>query len=159
MAKTYQSKSDLETIEIGKEFAEVLKIGDIVGFDGDLGAGKTEFIKGICKHLKVKDIVTSPTFSIVNNYLGSFTGKKIDVTHIDLYRINDPDELNEIGFDELIYNTDSLKFVEWYKNAGNRLPKLDYIVNIILSAEDMFHRQIVITKIDKPKDLQGQNYN
>ncbi len=151
MPKTYNSNSESETIEIGRDFAEVLRIGDTIGFEGDLGAGKTEFVKGVCKHLKVKDIITSPTFSIINNYLGDFNGDKIDVSHVDLYRIEKPDELDEIGFDELVYNKNSIKMIEWFENAGNRMPDLDYRVHIMLSDDHMDKRTIVITKNNKKK--------
>ena len=104
----YISNCENDTIKIAKEFAEKLKSGDVVTLDGDLGAGKTFFTSSLCKELGVKDIVQSPTFTIVNEYKSG----KIPVFHFDVYRISSPDDMYDIGFDEYLYS-DGISIVEW----------------------------------------------
>lgn len=103
------TNNDLETKKAGYEFAKTLKKGDIVTLDGDLGAGKTVFTKGICEYFNITDYVVSPTYTIVNEYKGD-----IDIFHFDIYRINDEEELYNIGFYEFLDN-DGIKIVEWAK--------------------------------------------
>ena len=104
----YISNCENDTIKIAKEFAGKLKSGDVVTLDGDLGAGKTFFTSSLCKELGVKDIVQSPTFTIVNEYKSG----KIPVFHFDVYRISSPDDMYDIGFDEYLYS-DGISIVEW----------------------------------------------
>jgi tRNA threonylcarbamoyladenosine biosynthesis protein TsaE len=115
------SNNEEDTIKIGETFAEKLKLGDIVALYGDLGAGKTEFIKGVCNYFEVKDIVTSPTFTIMNHYIGSYDGDELDIYHLDLYRIKSIEELENIGFSECIYSQDTIKLIEWAEKADNIL--------------------------------------
>ncbi|MBE7037293.1 MAG: tRNA (adenosine(37)-N6)-threonylcarbamoyltransferase complex ATPase subunit type 1 TsaE [Ruminococcaceae bacterium] len=104
----YISNCENDTINIAKEFAKSLKAGDVVTLDGDLGAGKTFFTSSLCKSLGVKDIVQSPTFTIVNEYRNG----NIPVFHFDVYRISSPDDMYDIGFDEYLYS-DGISIVEW----------------------------------------------
>ena len=92
----YTTNNEQETIVLGKKFAKELNLGDIVYLYGDLGSGKTEFIKGICEFFEVDDLVTSPTFTIMNKYMGELKNHEIPIFHIDLYRIEKNNELNEI---------------------------------------------------------------
>lgn len=117
------TQSEQETIDLGERFAGQLKMGDVVALFGDLGAGKTEFVKGICEHFHVEDIVSSPTFSVINQYSGDSHGEDIKIYHIDLYRIDSPKELSEIGFEECLGATDAIKLVEWAEKATEILPK------------------------------------
>lgn len=87
-------------------------------FEGDLGAGKTTFIKQICEHLNVTTSTSSPTFSIVNEYDREGGNR---VLHFDLYRIKHPEELVQIGWYDYI-NQGNLMFVEWPEMAGDYLP-------------------------------------
>ena len=96
-----------DTLNAGFEFAKTLKPGDIVTLDGDLGAGKTVFIKGICKFFNVTDYVVSPTYTIVNEYKGD-----MDIYHFDIYRIEEEEELYNIGFYEYLDN-EGIKIIEW----------------------------------------------
>ena len=89
------SKKSSDTFKLGKEFSEKLKRGDIVAFYGGLGVGKTVFIKGICKGLGVNNDVISPTFTIINEYNAG-----IKIFHIDFYRIDEVNELSELGIEE-----------------------------------------------------------
>ncbi|MBK8551672.1 MAG: tRNA (adenosine(37)-N6)-threonylcarbamoyltransferase complex ATPase subunit type 1 TsaE [Ignavibacteria bacterium] len=113
------SNSSEETISAGYEFAKNLKANDIVGLFGNLGSGKTQFVKGICKYFNVCDPVNSPTFIIVNEYKGidDRTGKTISINHFDLYRLKDTSELKEIGLDSYV-NDDSVCLIEWAEIAN-----------------------------------------
>lgn len=118
---TIKTKSFEETIKEGEKFAPSLKKGDIIGLDGNLGSGKTQFVKGICNFYKVKEQVHSPTFIIVNNYKGlDADGKEFDIFHFDLYRLNLVSELTTIGFEEYL-NTESIVLIEWSELAEKYL--------------------------------------
>ena len=115
-----------ETKEFAKEFAKTLKPGDIVTLDGDLGAGKTVFTKGICEYFYVIDYVVSPTYTIVNEYRGD-----IPIYHFDIYRLEEEEELYNIGFYEYL-NSDALVIVEWAEKIpeafyGYKLKKVQII--------------------------------
>ena len=117
MVKEYISKSRDETLEIAKEFAKNLSVGDIVLLNGDLGAGKTVFVKGVTDYFSNgKAVAVSPTFLIVNVYEIS-----PEIYHFDLYRINDVSELDAIGAEEYFYG-DGISFVEWPERASGMFP-------------------------------------
>lgn len=111
--KKFISKNQRQTNEIAKEFVKTLRVGDIVLLQGDLGAGKTTFVKGIVSALQGNpDEVTSPTFTILNEYdLPQFP-----IYHFDLYRLSSPNELYNIGYEEYFYG-DGVCFVEWPERA------------------------------------------
>lgn len=115
------TNNESETKKLGFEFAKTLKDGDIITLDGDLGAGKTVFTKGICEYFNVKDYVTSPTYTIVNEYKGDK-----DIFHFDIYRITDEEELYNIGFYEYL-ESKAIKIVEWAVN----IPEAFYGYNLI----------------------------
>jgi len=120
----YRSTSTKDTMRIAKDFAEELKPGRVIGLKGNLGTGKTQFVKGICEHFKVKEVVNSPTFILVNEYEGTDTDKKhFKIYHFDLYRINSAAELSVIGFDEYI-NKNSLVLIEWPELAAKYLNRV-----------------------------------
>lgn len=133
------------TVELGKEFAKGLKAGDIVSFIGDLGAGKTQFIKGICDYFRVDDVVSSPTFTIINHYHGENGNGDIEIYHIDLYRLNNTDQLNEIGFVDCLCEKNALKLIEWADKAEAKMPEASYTVQIISSDENENLREIFIS--------------
>lgn len=100
----------LEKIEIAaKKFIDLLKDRTVVAFHGNLGAGKTTFIKVVCKQLGVKENVSSPTFSIINQYTSA---NNKTIFHIDLYRVKDNEEAINAGVEECIYSGDTC-FIEW----------------------------------------------
>ena len=102
----------------------------MVAFYGELGAGKTEFIKGICAGFRVEEIVSSPTFTVVNQYEGvSRKEKPVTIFHVDLYRINSVAELREVGFEELIEDQQGVKLVEWAEYAVALLPPNRYDIH------------------------------
>lgn len=146
--ESYRSHSEEETLQLGAAFAERLKTQDVVMFYGDLGAGKTEFIKGISQYFNVEDIVSSPTFTVINQYTGE-TPDDDDVTiyHVDLYRIKSEEELNEIGFRDCMYSEDAIKLVEWSEHAGNIIPDVRWTVHITFDADNDNERIITIKHI------------
>lgn len=117
------SKSTEDTVKEGEKYASGIKAGELLGLEGDLGTGKTRFVKGICNYFKVREVVNSPTFIIVNEYRGiGQDGMEIKIYHFDLYRLNTPDELGTIGFDEYI-NGSSIVLIEWPEMAEEYLGK------------------------------------
>lgn len=111
------------TKEVALEFAEILKPGDVVALNGNLGSGKTFFVKAACSYFGV-DNVSSPSFAIVNTY----TGKQI-INHFDFYRIKKVEELYDIGFSEYL-SDDSISFIEWAEAFNELLPKSHYLVEL-----------------------------
>ena len=131
MITEFISKSYDETIKFAGEFAKTLKPGDIVLLDGDLGAGKTVFSKGVVSELSNNTIVAvSPTFVLVNVY-----DTEPKVFHFDLYRIADPSELDAIGAEEYFYG-DGVSLVEWPSRAEDMFPDTAIKVNITKVSDD-----------------------
>ncbi len=112
----YKTNSPEETHKVALELSKKLKIGDVVCLDGDLGVGKTMFTKGLSEGLGVTDYVTSPTYTIINRY-----DAPIPVFHIDAYRIDDVDEMYEIGFEDCL--SSGITVIEWSKIIEDILPK------------------------------------
>ena len=117
----FRSKSTTDTMKFAKEFAEKLKPGCVLGLKGNLGTGKTQFVKGICEYFDVKEVVNSPTFILVNEYEGTDgEAKHFRIYHFDLYRLNSAPELGVIGFDEYL-KPNSLVLIEWPEIAEKYL--------------------------------------
>lgn len=107
-----------ETRRLGERLGRLLKEGDIICLHGELGAGKTSFTQGIAKGLNVtKAFITSPTFVLVNEYKGALT-----LYHIDLYRLNNIDEIEDIGLTEYLKGK-GVTVIEWAEKAEGLLPK------------------------------------
>ncbi|MBP3581250.1 MAG: tRNA (adenosine(37)-N6)-threonylcarbamoyltransferase complex ATPase subunit type 1 TsaE [Clostridia bacterium] len=122
--------SENETLEVAAKFATTLSAGNIILLNGDLGAGKTVFTKGIVNALSNgKIIAVSPTFVIVNTY-----DTQPAINHFDLYRIEDVSELEAIGIEEYLYS-DAINIVEWSERAIELFPN-DSIVVEILKVDD-----------------------
>lgn len=134
----YTSTCEKDTFQLGVDLASDLRPGDTVAFYGDLGSGKTEFIKGICEGLNVEDLVSSPTFTIINQYTGVRADEtEIPVYHIDLYRIETEKELEDIGIGEILADPNSIKLVEWSEHECGTLPLQRYVVRFTpLDEED-----------------------
>lgn len=113
------SLSQKQTKEIAKEILSFIKKGDLVVLQGDLGAGKSVLTREILTLLGVKNKITSPTFTLVNEYFAP-SGHYY---HFDMYRLEDELEAVNIGFEEMIADKDSIKFVEWAEKVKNYLPK------------------------------------
>ena len=108
----YRSNSPLETEALGERLAAHLHPGDVIAYTGDLGAGKTAFTRGLARGLGVTDRVTSPTFTIVNEYEGG----RLPLFHFDLYRMDSPEELFDIGWEEYLARS-GVCAVEWSEHA------------------------------------------
>lgn len=106
-----------ETMLVGRALGSILKSGDVVCLSGDLGTGKTAFTNGIACALGIDDYITSPTFTIVNEYK-----TEVPLYHFDVYRIADPDEMYDIGFEEYLYG-DGVVVIEWAELIKDILPK------------------------------------
>ena len=104
----FLSNSVEDTRNFGKNFAKNIKSGQVFALNGEVGCGKTTFLRGVMEELSPEAVVSSPTFSVVNSYkCANFT-----VFHFDFYRIKNIDELFEIGFEEY-FSDDSVVFIEW----------------------------------------------
>lgn len=136
------SKSPDETKEIGIKLGRILKSGDVVGLFGNLGAGKTVLTKGIAKAfgLNEKEII-SPSFIIIAEY-----GTKPPLIHIDLYRIEKDNELNDLGIENLIGN-DNITIIEWAEKAKAYLT--DDIIKVFINYLDENNREIIIEGINE----------
>lgn len=116
MEQIFTSSSQQETEALGARLADQLAPGSAVAFFGDLGAGKTAFIRGLLRRLGYAGEVTSPTFAIVNEYRGG----RLDAAHFDMYRISGPDELYGTGFYDYLDGR-MLVLIEWSENIESVL--------------------------------------
>lgn len=114
---TYKTQSPSQTFQLGYALGRVLKAGDVVCLAGDLGAGKTLFTQGIAAGLGITAKVTSPTFAIIQVYEGP-----IFLFHIDLYRLDHPDDLIDIGFEEYMHPK-GITIIEWPDKFSEFLPE------------------------------------
>ena len=117
-----RSKSDLETQSLGKKFSRYIKPGNIFSLSGNLGSGKTTFMKGVLKGLEYEGEVTSPTYTLINEYRVNY-----NIIHIDCYREKDIQRWLNIGITDY-FNGDNILFIEWAENIKILLP--DYVKSI-----------------------------
>ena len=136
------SHSVSETEALGEALAKRLAAGDVIAYLGDLGAGKTAFTRGLAKGLGCTGRVTSPTFTIVNEYEG-----RIPLFHFDMYRLSDADELFDIGWDDYL-SRGGICAVEWSERITEELPRNTIIVTIRRSAENDDWRHITVEGVD-----------
>lgn len=112
----YRSASAEETESVGEQLAERLEPGSVIAFTGDLGAGKTAFVRGLARGLGIAERVTSPTFTIVNEYEEG----RLPLFHFDMYRLGSADELYDIGWEDYLAR-DGVCAVEWSENVAEAL--------------------------------------
>jgi tRNA threonylcarbamoyladenosine biosynthesis protein TsaE len=116
--ETLQSASEEHTTEIGRRLAAGLCGGDVVLLHGDLGAGKTALVKGLAEGLGIdRDQVSSPTFTLIQEYRGG----RLTLYHVDLYRLDDPREVADLGLEEIAAG--GVLAIEWAEKLGGALPK------------------------------------
>lgn len=116
---------------LGRELGRELRVGDVVLLHGDLGAGKTTLTQGIAAALGVSGVTQSPTFTLVTEHPATLAGgDQVTLYHLDLYRLDDPDALGDIGWDEMIAPIDGVTVVEWPERAGDWLPERYTLVSI-----------------------------
>lgn len=113
---TVITKSPEQTELLGKKLAELLRPGDVIAYYGDLGAGKTAFTRGLAAGLGIREAVTSPTYTIVNEYLSG----RMPLFHFDMYRLSSSDELFDIGWEDYLARG-GVCAVEWSENVADAL--------------------------------------
>ncbi len=137
MEKELTSRSEEETGRIARAFAETLKPGDIVCLKGDLGAGKTHFVKGMARAFDIpEEEVHSPTFTLINEYHGS-----LPLYHFDCYRMESVREAIEIGAEEYFYG-EGVSVIEWAERIEELIP--EHATWIIITAPEQAIRKFVI---------------
>ncbi len=136
MKKTIRTRNGEETRSAGASFARQLKPGTIVCMHGPLGAGKTTFIQGAAAFLGIREAVTSPTFTIASEYEGT-----IPLYHIDVYRIDSPEEFELLGFEEYLYGR-GITFIEWSEKVEDALPAS--LLHVTITIEEDGSRTILI---------------
>lgn len=115
------SHSPAQTERIGQRLGEHLRAGDLVLLLGDFGVGKTHLVKGVARGLGSTDLVTSPSFVLINEYRSGPQHRAMRIYHVDLYRIADPAELAGIGLEE-IWSSPAVCLIEWAEHAQDWLP-------------------------------------
>jgi tRNA threonylcarbamoyladenosine biosynthesis protein TsaE len=135
---TLETRTEPETVEAGEALGRTLKPGDVVLLFGELGAGKTAFVRGLARGIGANpDEVSSPTFTIVQEYLGT----SATLFHIDLYRL-EPPEVDDLGLDELI-SADGISAIEWAERWGGRP---DDAIEVRIEEADHEARRIQISR-------------
>ena len=144
MTKIYETNSEKETFDIGVKLGKIAVQGQIVCLDGDLGTGKTVISKGFANGLGVTTHVTSPTFTIINVY----DEGRLPFYHFDVYRIGDPYEMDEIGYDEYFFGS-GVTMVEWSKLIEELIPKNALRITVSKEIEKgLDYRQIIVEEIE-----------
>ncbi len=136
----YISKNEQDTINFAKDFASKLNKGDIVVLSGELGSGKTKFVQGVLEYFGLDSEISSPTFTIVNEY----SKNDINIYHFDVYRLADIDEFYAMGGDE--YFANGICLIEWGEMIESILPKHYTKITFRKSNDDVNYRELVIDK-------------
>lgn len=146
-------KSEFQTKEYARNFAKILNKGDIIVLSGDLGAGKTKFVEGILTFFELQNEISSPTFTIVNEYKND----KINIYHFDLYRLADIYEFENIGGEE--YFSKGICIFEWGELIEDILPDNYIKINFSKTDENPDYRKLEIEIIgDKYKDINFEDF-
>lgn len=138
---TYISKSEQDTINFAKDFAKDLKKGDIIVLTGELGSGKTKFTQGVLTYFGLENEISSPTFTIVNEYIKD----NINIYHFDVYRLEDIDEFYAMGGEE--YFEKGICIIEWGEQIEEILPQGYTKIIFKKSEENTEYRELKIEKI------------
>jgi tRNA threonylcarbamoyladenosine biosynthesis protein TsaE len=125
------SVSAAETEGAGAHLTEKIKAGDVLALVGDLGAGKTQFVKGLARGLGSKEAVTSPTFTLLHEYRGG----RLPIYHFDFYRIENLTALWAIGFDETVFG-DGVSVIEWADRFGDAIPLHAHWIRFEIASEN-----------------------
>lgn len=141
--KIYETHSMEETRELGRQMGTEAGPGDVLTLSGDLGVGKTVFTKGFALGIGVTEAVSSPTFTIVQEYHSG----RLPLYHFDVYRIGDPEEMDEVGFDDYVYG-DGVSLIEWAELIEEILPEKRTRILIEKDVEKGFdYRKITVEKL------------
>jgi len=121
--------SEKQTFNLGRKFSQSLSGGEVIGFIGELGAGKTAFIKGLASGLNIKNTITSPTFILMKPYQSNFNQIK-KLCHIDAYRLRSGQDLLNIGVEDYLKKNNAVTVIEWADQVADILPKQTIFVKI-----------------------------
>jgi tRNA threonylcarbamoyladenosine biosynthesis protein TsaE len=137
------TNSEKETFEFAKKFAKKLKGGEVIGLVGDLGAGKTVFVKGLAAELGVKQNITSPTFVLMKVYkIRNLKSEIRNLIHIDAYRVKNAEDLTAIGAKEYFNRPDAITVIEWADKIKKILP--NGVRFIALLNKGKYERRIIL---------------
>ena len=139
---TFVAKNEQDTIDFAEKFAKKLKVGDIIVLSGELGSGKTKFVQGVLKHFGLEDEISSPTFTIVNEY----NAGEINIYHFDVYRLEDSDEFYAMGGDELF--STGICLIEWGEMIEDILPKPYTKITFSKNDDDVNYRELKMETIE-----------
>ena len=145
MTKIIETFSDEETRQLAYDIASQVVPGTVITLIGDLGVGKTVFAGGFAKGLGIDEPISSPTFTIVQSY----DGGRLTLNHFDVYRIGDPEEMDEIGFDDYVFG-DGVCLIEWANLISDIMP--DEYTEILIEknpSKGFNYRKITITEFGK----------
>mgnify|MGYP000162832583 CR=1 FL=1 len=134
------TNSPEETEKIGAAIGKIIPAGTVLAYRGDLGAGKTAFTRGLARGLGFTEAVTSPTYTIVNEYLGG----RLPLFHFDMYRLGSSDELFDIGWEDYLARG-GVCAVEWSERVSDALPEDTIFVDIARTDEHEDWRTITVT--------------
>ncbi len=139
---TFESNSDTDTRQFAKDLGKKAKAGQVYALIGDLGVGKTVFTQGFAEGLEISEWINSPTFTIVQEYVDG----RLPFYHFDVYRIGDPEEMYEVGFDDYVYG-EGVSLIEWANRIEEILPEDVITVRIDKDLDKGFdYRRIEIDK-------------
>ncbi|GAB1476087.1 tRNA (adenosine(37)-N6)-threonylcarbamoyltransferase complex ATPase subunit type 1 TsaE [Bacillota bacterium] len=124
-------KNEQEAEALGVQLAKGLGPSSVVALSGELGAGKTTFTKAIAKGLGITDLITSPTFTIIHEYKGG----RLPLYHFDVYRLNEEEELRNLGYEEYFYG-DGVCVIEWADKIEEYLPENAILITISYGANE-----------------------
>ena len=139
---TFLSKNSNDTLEFAKNFAKDLTKGDIVVLIGDLGSGKTKFTEGILSYFGIQNEISSPTFTIVNEY----NATDIDIFHFDVYRLNNSYDFYNIGGEE--YFSKGICIIEWGEIIEDALPNKYKKITFERDLENENYRKLIVENIN-----------
>ena len=146
-----ESFSEKDTCELGRKIGEKAGPGQIYTLDGDLGVGKTVFTKGLARGLGIREPVNSPTFTIVQEYRDG----RLPLYHFDVYRIEDPEEMEEIGYDDYFFG-EGVCLIEWAEKIRELLPEKVIRITIEKQLEKGFdYRTIIIEGMEEEHEDTG----
>ena len=139
MTKEYTTAGEEQTEALGFRLGQLIQPGAVIAYTGDLGAGKTAFTRGLARGLGIPDRVTSPTFTIVNEYEGG----RLPLFHFDMYRLGSSDELFDIGWEDYL-SRGGVCAVEWSEQVADALPEGTVYVTLTRHPEHDGWRSITV---------------
>jgi tRNA threonylcarbamoyladenosine biosynthesis protein TsaE len=135
--KSIISKTEKETYQIAAKLARKLKGGEIIALEGNLGAGKTVFVKGLARAFGIKQHVTSPTFVLMKIYeIGNRKYEIRNLVHVDCYRLDEPQELFYLGIEEYLNKKETMVIIEWADKIKKYLKKFKKVIWIKIEIKD-----------------------